>query len=275
MWPPERVGGRAVARQTPVRGGDVNDGYRCELDGGARAFVKTRAGAPQWEWQREAEQLAWLREAGAIGVPEVLEVGDGWLALEWVEDAGAPDPEALGRGLAQLHLAGAEGFGGPWSYGFGPVVLDNEPAATFAEFYAQRRLVPLAAAARERGALDDRGAAAVHRVCARLGELIPEEPPARLHGDLWSGNVLGDAARRPWLIDPAAHGGHREVDLAMLQLFGSPGPRCFAAYDEVHPRAAGHEERVELFQLLPLLMHAVLFGGAYGGSAARVAARFG
>jgi fructosamine-3-kinase len=116
----------------------------------------------------------------------------------------------------------------------------------------------------------------VERVCERIGELAgPPEPPARLHGDLWSGNVLAGADGRPWLVDPAAYGGHREVDLAMLRLFGAPSPRVLSAYEEAYPLAAGHEERVELWQLLPLLVHAVLFGGGYGASAERAARRYG
>ena len=102
----------------------------------------------------------------------------------------------------------------------------------------------------------------------------PPEPPARLHGDLWSGNVLADADGRAWLIDPSAYGGHREVDLAMLRLFGAPSERIFAAYEEVAPLAAGWEERVRLWQLLPLLVHAVLFGGSYRGAAERAARHY-
>ena len=109
-------------------------------------------------------------------------------------------------------------------------------------------------------------------MCARLPALAgPSELPARLHGDLWSGNVLADAEGRPWLIDPSAYGGHREVDLAMLRLFGAPSPRVFAAYEEAAPLAQGWEERVQLWQLAPLLVHAVLFGGGYVGAAERVA----
>jgi len=105
-----------------------------------------------------------------------------------------------------------------------------------------------------------------------LTELVgPAEPPARLHGDLWSGNVMADAEGRPWLIDPSAYGGHREVDLAMLRLFGAPSERVFAAYEEVAPLGDGWQERVELYQLLPLLVHALLFGGSYRSAAERVA----
>src|SRR3954466_15940191 len=124
------------------------------------------------------------------------------------------------------------------------------------------------------GSLPGGAAGRIQAVIDRLPELCgPEEPPARLHGDLWSGNVMSGPDGAPWLVDPAAYGGHREIDLAMLRLFGSPPPAFFAAYEEVASLADGHEDRVDLYQLLPLLVHAVLFGGGYGAAAARAAGR--
>jgi fructosamine-3-kinase len=158
---------------------------------------------------------------------------------------------------------------------FGSLALSNEPTADWASFYAERRLRPLAQIARERGALEPSTVAAVEAVCERLPALIgPAEPPARLHGDLWWGNVMVDASGRPWLIDPSAYGGHREVDLAMLRLFGAPSERVFAAYAELAPLTDGWEERVRLWQLLPLLVHAVLFGGSYPAAVERIALHY-
>ncbi|UGS37509.1 fructosamine kinase family protein [Capillimicrobium parvum] len=273
---PSELGRVTGARR--VSGGDLNEAWAVELEGGGRAFVKTRTGAPPGEYATEAAGLAWLGEAGAVRVPRVLAAGDDHLALEWIEPGtlGAPGAQELGRGLAALHQAGAPAFGAAWPMHLGPVVLSNEPCGDWPAFYAQRRLLPLAARARDAGAMSAAGVRAVERVAERMSELAgPPEPPARLHGDLWGGNVLAGSDGRPWLIDPAAHGGHREVDLAMLRLFGAPDPRTLAAYAEAHPLAAGHEERVELWQLLPLLVHAVLFGGGYGASAERAARRYG
>jgi fructosamine-3-kinase len=265
-----------------VGGGDINEAWRVTLADGSDAFVKTRADAAAGEYAAEAAGLRWLADAGALRVPRVLEVDERYLALEWIDGAGCAGlsgagAEELGRGLAAVHAAGAACFGMPGATGarFGWLQLSNEPAEDWPTFYANRRLRPLAALGRERGALPRRASEAVERVCARLGELCgPAEPPARLHGERWSGHVLADGSGRPWLVDPSAYGGHREVDLAMLRLFGAPSPRVFAAYEEVAPLADGWEARVALYQLLALLVHALLFGGSYVAAAERVAARY-
>ena len=266
-----------------VGGGDINEAWHVNLDG-REAFVKTRPDAGEGEYALEAEGLRWLGEPGALRVPAVLEVGEGYLVLEWVAPGhlSHEGAEELGRGLAAVHGAGAPCFGDP-GFGerlgidarIGSLRLPNGPTEDWPSFYAGRRLLPLAGLALKRGALSDAGVASVERVCERLTELAgPSEPPARLHGDLWSGNVHADSEGRPWLIDPSAYGGHREVDLAMLRLFGAPSERVFAAYEEIAPLAEGWQERVELWQLMPLLVHAVLFGGSYRDAAQRVAERY-
>ncbi len=282
-----------------VGGGDINQAWRVTLADGREAFVKTRPDAGPQEYATEAHGLQWLAEPGALRTPPVLEVAENYLVLEWVQQGSlsADGAEELGRGLALTHAAGAPAFGAgaqgapgavhatehhqtdgesdAAASTFGSLRLPNDPTSDWPAFYAQRRLLPLAAIARERGALSERGAHAVEAVCERLPSLAgPPEPPARLHGDLWGGNALADAEGRPWLIDPSAYGGHREVDLAMLRLFGAPSPRIFAAYEEATPLAEGWQERVELWQLLPLLVHAVLFGGSYVAAAEQVACRY-
>ncbi|HEX5852705.1 MAG TPA: fructosamine kinase family protein [Solirubrobacteraceae bacterium] len=285
-------GARVVAR---VGGGDINEAFRVALADGGEAFVKTRADAAEGEYAAEAAGLEWLARPGALRTPRVLEVGRDHLALEWIErgrlDAAgveelgrglalthAAGVEELGRGLALTHAPGAPGFGGLDADApsrFGSLGLPNERTEDWPTFYAERRLRPLARIAAERGALSDAGVDAVERVCERMGELVgPPEPAARLHGDLWSGNVMAGADGRPWLIDPSAYGGHREVDLAMLRLFGAPSERVFDAYAEQAPLADGWRERVELYQLLPLLVHALLFGGSYRAAAERAAMRY-
>ncbi|HEY1690351.1 MAG TPA: fructosamine kinase family protein [Solirubrobacteraceae bacterium] len=268
-----------------VGGGDINEAWRVTLADGRPAFVKSRPDASPGEYRREAAALEWLAEPGALRVPEVLDVGEGHLALAWIEQGrlSAAGAEELGRGLALTHAAGARCFGDPrlddggetGEATIGSLSLPNEPLADWPSFYAQRRLLPALAVARERGGIDVRGAQAVQGVCERIEKLAgPPEPPARLHGDLWSGNVLAGSDGRPWLIDPTAYGGHREVDLAMLLLFGAPSQRVLPAYEEASPLAEGWRERVGLWQLLPLLVHAALFGGGYGEQATRLALRY-
>jgi fructosamine-3-kinase len=272
---PAGLGEVASARR--VGGGDINDAWQVELTEGRPAFVKTRGGAAPGEYAAEAAGLRWLAEPGAVRIPEVIAVGDDFLALEWIDFGrlDAAGEEELGRGLAALHGAGAPAFGAFHDGGdrlrIGPLELPNEPREDWPAFYAECRLLPLL----PRAGLSPAGRSAVERVCERIDELAgPPEPPARLHGDLWSGNVLAGADGRPWLIDPAAYGGHREVDLAMLRLFGAPSRRVLVAYQEAAPPADGHEERVELWQLFPLLVHAALFGGGYAASVERAARRY-
>jgi fructosamine-3-kinase len=250
----------------------------------AATFVKARPGASRADFEAEAAGLEWLRDAGAP-VPRILEIGDDppSLTLERIEHGtlSTDGAERLGRALAELHLAGAPAHGAlpPGSpdetLRIGLARLAPAERDDWNELYAHDLILPLVGQARDRGRLTDADAAAVTTVCERLAELAgPAEPPARLHGDLWGGNVLADPRGTGWLIDPAAYGGHREIDLAMLRLFGVPSSRIFAAYDEAHPLAEGHAQRVDLWQLLPLLVHAVLFGGGYGSSAGTAARRY-
>jgi fructosamine-3-kinase len=275
-----------VARVERIGGGCLADARRLVLEDGTPVFLKSGGEAAPGAFAAEAAGLRWLAAAEALILPEVLGAGEdpGWLALSWVEVGSGLDAAALGAGLARLHAAGAERFGTlpPGTPGgaqaplrVGPLEVPNAPGDDWADFYAGQRLRPLAERAERQGALPSGGRATIEAVCERMAALVgPPEPVARLHGDLWSGNVLAGPGGEPVLIDPAAHGGHREIDLAMLRLFGSPGRRFLDAYEEVAPLAPGHEERVALFQLFPLLVHAVLFGGGYGGQAVAAARRY-
>jgi fructosamine-3-kinase len=260
-------------RTTPLGGGCICAAERLTLDDGTDLFAKSLAGAPPRFFAAEARGLRWLAGSG-VPVPAVVAVTDSLLVLEWVPP-GAPSVAAaseFGRGLTGLHRAGAPGFGAPWQGFIGSLPLDNTGAATWREFYLERRIRPYVRAAVERGSLDPADAAAIERFVERAD--VPAEPPARLHGDLWSGNLLWGADGHVWLIDPAAHGGHRETDLAMLALFGTPHlDRILSAYDEEYPLTDGWRDRVGLHQLHPLLVHAVLFGGGYGAQAAALARR--
>jgi fructosamine-3-kinase len=214
----------------------------------------------------EARGLRWLAEAGAVPVPEVAGWDEDALVISWLpaEAPGRPAAERFGRDLARMHAAGAEAYGAPWPGFIAGLPLGNDAGASWPDWYATQRLLPYARRARDAGSLTPADVRLVEAVAARAPDLAgPAEAPSRIHGDCWSGNILWSGGRG-WLIDPAAHGGHRETDLAMLALFGAPFlDRVIACYEEVEPLAAGWRHRVPLHQLHPLLVHVCLFGAAY------------
>jgi fructosamine-3-kinase len=279
----ERALGASIERSAPVRGGDVAIAYAVDLGDGRTVFAKTHPGAPPGFFTTEATGLRWLRDAcgddGPIGVPEVLVVSDdppNHLVLEWIDEGrprGASDV-VLGEGLARMHGVGAACFGREDRRTTGSRGLPNEPCATWSEFYAENRLLPLARLARDAGALPESSIDDLVRVAATLDRFDVGEPPARLHGDLWGGNRLVDTDGRNWLIDPAAHGGQREFDLAMMRLFGGFGVACFNAYESVAPLAPDWEDRVSLHQIAPLVVHAIKFGGGYVAASIAAISRY-
>ncbi|HXW88555.1 MAG TPA: fructosamine kinase family protein [Streptosporangiaceae bacterium] len=253
------------------------DHYRLTLPDGRAAFAKVADGATRAGdgpggpgFQAEAAGLGWLAAPGAAPVPAVLAATDSALVIEWVAESAA-DPSAaarFGADLARLHAAGAAHFGAPWAGVIAGLPLPNDEADDWAGWYAQTRLLPFARLARDAGSMSASDLRLVQSVADRIEGLAgPPEPPSRVHGDCWSGNVLWSGGRG-WLIDPAAHGGHRETDLAMLSLFGAPHlDQILAAYQQVAPLADGWRSRVPLHQLHPLLVHVCLFGTAYLDSA--------
>ncbi|MCW2601107.1 MAG: fructosamine kinase [Frankiales bacterium] len=243
------------------------------------AWNKRRADAPLGAFVAEAAGLDWIRVEGGPPVPRVHAVTATSLVMERVVEAAptATVADDFGHRLAVLHASGAPAYGAPWTGFIGPVEdllpLDNAPSPSWADHFRDRRVIPTLKLALARDAVDSRDAADIARVMERLEDLVPEEGPARLHGDLWSGNVLW-AAEAAWLIDPAAHGGHRETDLAMLALFGLPHlDRVLTAYQDTTPLADGWHARLAVHQLWPLLVHAALFGSAYGARAGQAARR--
>jgi fructosamine-3-kinase len=279
-------------RETPVSGGSAGTACRLTLDDGSSLFVKRWPAAsgppPEDFFSAEAAGLRWLAEPGTVAVPEVVAVQADLLALEWVESgpAGPAAAERFGRELACLHRAGGPGagpgaggaggrFGAGWPGFIGLLRQDNAlSAAPWPAWFAEHRLVPHLRTSAGRGALSPDDVGLVERVIARLDRYGADEPPARIHGDLWPGNLLW-TRDRVWLVDPAAHGGHRETDLATLALFGGAPhlDRVLAGYQSAWPLAAGWRERIPVHQLHLLLVHTALFGGSWRNAVVDAAER--
>jgi protein-ribulosamine 3-kinase len=270
----------AVHALRPVGGGCISQAARVETSAGA-FFAKWNEGGPADLFLREREGLEAMAQAAGpeLAIPRVVLArgagasGAGLIVMELLTP-GSLDMEALGRGLAALHRRTSAFFGFPAHSYCGTTRQDNDPDPSWPAFYAERRLLPLI-----RLIESERGlAAAERRVYDRLLERLPTllaegSPPALVHGDLWSGNVLG-SARGPALVDPACAFADREMELGMMTLFGGFTERCFAAYQEAWPLPSGWRERNGLYQLYHLLNHFLLFGGHYGGQALAVARRY-
>lgn len=276
------VEGLDVRSARRVHGGDIAVSYRLETKDGP-LFAKTHPRPTPDLFEREAAGLRALREhaPAPLRVPQVLRESPHGLVLEWIEEGrrrGGRTEAALGAGLAGLHRTTNPTFGGldgDTSGYLGSVEVDLTPSTDWPSFYVHRRVAPLVERAIREGSLDPRARGLLERVEPRAAEICgPPEPPALVHGDLWGGNRLVDAEGTNWLIDPACHWGHREYDLAMMQLFGGFGPECFEAYDDAFPLDDGWRERVSWYQVTPLLVHAILFGGGYGDAALRALARY-
>jgi fructosamine-3-kinase len=270
----ERLTGQAVRELRAAGSQHRWAHYQAVLADGQAAFAKVAGAGLGGVFEAEARGLRWLGEAGAVGVPEVLGWDEATLVVSWVpagrDDAAAA--ERFGRELARMHRAGAPSFGAPWPGFIASLSMPNEdleaPAAAgrdpWPDWYTARRVLPYLRLAVDGGALNSADAGLIESAAARAADLAgPPEAPSRIHGDCWSGNVVWSGGSG-WLVDPAAHGGHRETDLAMLALFGAPHlDRVLGSYAQEWPLAPGWRQRVPLHQLHPLLVHVCLFGAAY------------
>ncbi|MBL7980190.1 MAG: fructosamine kinase family protein [Flavobacteriales bacterium] len=269
-----------VELAAPVGGGSINDAWRLETDAG-RFFLKTNhTDRFPSLFAAEAHGLARLRRAGPMRVPQLIATGedhdDSYLLLEWVE-SGTKGPgfwAEFGRNLAQLHRHTQEDFGLERDNYIGSLVQRNKQEPDWPSFLIHQRLEPQLKTACDHNRVEAGTAFRFERLYRQLGNLFPPEPPALLHGDLWSGNFLCDRESRPVLIDPAVYYGHREMDLAMTRLFGGFDAELYRTYRAEWPLEKGWEERVDLCNLYPLMVHVNLFGGSYADQVGRILARF-
>lgn len=256
-------------KNRPLSGGCINNGYEFVTDRGS-FFVKTNfAGRYPGMFSAEARGLQILASANVMKIPGVIASGEfentSFLVLEFIHSA-SKTPNYwtdFAQKLAQLHKNTALFFGLDHDNYIGSLQQSNRQTQKWIEFFISQRLEPLVTKAIASGLLDSQTAQRFDRLFSKLDQLIPEEKPALLHGDLWSGNVMTDEKGEVCLIDPAVYYGHREVDLAFSTLFGAFPVEFYDVYNESFPLEKGWKQRIDLFNLYPLLVHLLLFGRSY------------
>lgn len=269
-----------ITGERALGGGCINHAARLETDAGA-FFAKWNDAHPAGLFSKEAACLEALRSAGSsLVVPEVIAWCDepAFLVTELLEPGKrvADFDERLGRGLAELHRKSADAFGFEVDTYCGTTVQPNGWRTSWAEFYGEQRLAHQLRLMRENRLIGGGEVRAFERLIAGLPSLVgPEEPPALIHGDLWSGNLHVAPDGRPSIIDPASYFGHREAELGMMTLFGGFGERVYSAYSEAFPLASEWHSRNRLYQLYHLANHANLFGGSYVAQTMRIVERYG
>lgn len=242
-------------------------------------FLKWNSGSADM-FAKEAKGLNLLGETNSLNIPQVIGLGTvneiDYLCLEYIESATLSNTfwEDFGKSLAQLHSHTASTFGLEFDNYIGSLFQSNQPSVEWIEFFIQQRLQPLIRSARDKSLIGSNLIAEFELLCNDLPNLIPTEEPALLHGDLWSGNFLAGNIGQPVVFDPAVYYGHREAELAFTRMFGGFAPTFYHSYDEAFPLQDGFEERVDLFNLYPLLVHLNLFGASYLSGIKQTLSRF-
>jgi fructosamine-3-kinase len=274
-----KAAGFPVERYTRVSGGDINDAF-CIFTSGKKYFLKVNSSSQYpGMFEKEASGLKALSENCDLNIPQVIKSStmedEQFLLLEWLDNGTKSKNfwEDFGSGLAKLHLKKQDFFGWKENNFIGSLVQLNEQKNSWAEFYAEQRILPLAKQVFEANMFNAKEMKNAESLCSKLDQLFPREHPSLLHGDLWSGNFMC-SIKGPAIFDPAVYCGHREMDLGMAKLFGGFDSEFYEAYHHTYPLEKDWQKRIPLTQLYPLLVHAVLFGGGYASSAANIIRSF-
>jgi protein-ribulosamine 3-kinase len=274
-WLAENQFGGVVASQ-PVGGGCINQCARLQTSSGSSFFIKTNQSTPEDMFIREAEGLKSLRIAGGPTVPEPFACGPDFLLMEDLKP-GPRRPEywsEFGRCLANLHNRTRSEFGFSQDNYIGSTIQPNPWTADGYRFFGEHRLLFQANLANRQGLLGARAVQQVEDIAIRLPDLIPKQPASLIHGDLWGGNAMTNSAGEPAIIDPAAHYGWAEAELAMTTLFGSFPEAFYFAYQEIRLLESGYQQRFPLYNLYHLLNHLNLFGSGYLGQVLSILRQF-
>jgi protein-ribulosamine 3-kinase len=231
-------------------------------------------------FEAEAKGLRLLKEPDAISIPEVVVHGVvgqfQFLVLEFIEAKSKQESywEALGEQLARLHRVSSRTFGLDHNNFIGSLIQINSPTKAWIEFFIEKRLDVQLKQAMKYGKISPVVEKQFQILFQKLPSLLPEEKPSLLHGDLWSGNLITNDKGMPCLVDPAVYFGNREIELAFTELFGGFSDRFYEVYDAQFKLEPGYRDRMELYQLYPLMVHVNLFGGGYVAQVVSILKRF-
>lgn len=280
----EQSVGQRIRRDNVVTGGNINRASQILLEDGTYCFLKFNARGGRDMFEKEAKGLELLRNTG-VGflIPKILDLGFvegpnvGYLLLEFISEGMADSAfyRDLGEKLAHLHRIRHKAFGLNHNNYIGRLPQSNTFHSDWISFFVEERLQPQLIMALDKGLFNRSIVDKFERLYRKLPDLLPDEPPSLLHGDLWSGNIMCSRSHETVLIDPAVYFGHREIELAFTQLFGSFDDAFYDAYHQVYPVREGFPRRKDIYNLYPLLVHSNLFGGSYPSRVQSIIARYG
>ena len=261
----------------PLSGGDINQVYHCIIKKKEVVIKLNIANKYPKMFEKESKGLQ-LLSASKFKIP--LPIANGkyenhdYLILEYIKPGKEINWEKFGENLANLHQITNENFGLDYDNYIGSLYQKNSFENTWEGFYCNNRLLFLIEKARDLKLLTKYECDKVEKLCNQLNSLLPKTSPSLIHGDLWSGNLICDLENNPVLIDPAVYYGHPEMDWAMLCLFGNYPNIAFEKYNEIIKLEPGFNERKELHQLYPLLVHLILFGNSYYSSVMNIITKY-
>jgi fructosamine-3-kinase len=270
----------SIIKYEPLYGGDINQSYRLYSHDNCYFLKVNNASRYPDMFEKEAHGLDALQRGSSLTIPAVIKHGiegqQQYLLLQWMEK-GIPKKdfwENFGAALAAMHKQPQIYFGWEEDNYIGSLPQRNAIHNNWHSFYGECRILPLVKNLFDNGAFSKNELALTESFCKKINQLFPEEPPALLHGDLWSGNFMVSSSGNAAIYDPSVYYGHREMDIGMTKLFGGFDSLFYTAYQEVYPLEKNWRQRLPLTQLYPLLVHAVLFGGHYVNQASQIIKQF-
>jgi len=260
-----------------LHGGSINQVFLVKNKQSKYVIKINDKNAFQGMFEKEARGLEILRKSN-FKIPAVLKHGEmentSYIILEYIAPGRNIDWGLFGSKIAHLHQNSNDYFGLDHDNYIGSLKQKNTNKKTWAEFYEQVRIMPLVQRSFDLSLFNKKEMQMAEKFCKNLPDLLPVENPSLIHGDLWSGNIISDKKGEPVLIDPAVYYGFREMDFAMLNLFGSVPSKSIEEYENIYPLCKGWEKRTDINQLYPLLVHLILFGNSYKHSVVQTVKKY-